>query len=102
MLDPYFVQVETAELADLTRALELLDSHADLNHRYRKMLDESRQLLAEPQIRLTQARGLAKRLMVLIKAAGPGFPDTLAADARETLSAGEAKANDLVFRPGEA
>jgi hypothetical protein len=102
VLDPYFVQVETSELADLTRALELLDSRADLNHRYRKMLDESRQLLTADQIRLTQARGLAKRLMVLIKAAGPDFPATLDDEAREILRAGEAKADDLVFRPEEA
>ncbi|WP_235877999.1 hypothetical protein [Saccharopolyspora karakumensis] len=101
MLDPYFVQVATSELADLTRALELLD-RADLNHRYRKMLDESRQLLTADQIRLTQARGLAKRLMVLIKAAGPDFPATLDDEAREILRAGEAKADDLVFRPEEA
>ncbi|WP_235874890.1 hypothetical protein [Saccharopolyspora aridisoli] len=99
MLDPYFVQVETSELADLTRALELLDSRADLNHRYRKMLDESRQLLTADQIRLTQARGLAKRLMVLIKAAGPDFPGTLEHESREILRAGETKADDLVFRP---
>ncbi|MEB3368686.1 hypothetical protein [Saccharopolyspora mangrovi] len=101
MLDPYHVQVETADLADLTRALQLLDTRADLNDRYRKMLHESLAMLAEPQIRLTQARGLAKRLMVLIKAAGPDFPATLTADARETLAAGEAKADDLVFRPEE-
>ncbi|TDD89649.1 hypothetical protein E1202_10195 [Saccharopolyspora karakumensis] len=101
VLDPYFVQVATSELADLTRALELLD-RADLNHRYRKMLDESRQLLTADQIRLTQARGLAKRLMVLIKAAGPDFPATLDDEAREILRAGEAKADDLVFRPEEA
>ncbi|GAB3676482.1 hypothetical protein [Saccharopolyspora tripterygii] len=102
MQDPYFVQVDTAELADLTRALELLDAEAPLNHRYRKMLTESREQLAAPQIRLTQARGLAKRLMVLIKAAGPEFPGTLTADALDTLKAGEAQANDLVFRPEEA
>ena len=102
MQDPYFVQVNTADLADLTRALELLDAEAPLNDRYRKMLTESRDLLAAPQIRLTQARGLATRLMVLINAAGPDFPGTLGEDGVETLNAGKTQADDLVFRPEEA
>ncbi|SFS44838.1 hypothetical protein [Saccharopolyspora flava] len=101
MPDPYHVQVATTDLEDLARALELLDARADLNDRYRKMLHESQALLNEPQIRLTQARGLAKRLMVLIKAAGPDFPDTLGRQERDTLTAGTEKADDLVFRPEE-
>ncbi|MDI2029096.1 hypothetical protein QFW96_10770 [Saccharopolyspora sp. TS4A08] len=101
MPDPYHVQVPTEDLADLTRALELLDSRADLNDRYRAMLQESLALLTQPQIRLTQARGLAKRLMVLIKAAGPDFPDALDETSRNTLTAGRSKADDLVFHPEE-
>ncbi|RRO13011.1 hypothetical protein EIL87_25470 [Saccharopolyspora rhizosphaerae] len=101
MLDPYHVQVDTTDLAELTRALQLLDTHADLNDRYRKMLHESLAQLAEPQIRLTQARGLAKRLMVLLKAAGPDLEADLPPEARVTLEAGRAQADDLVFRPDD-
>lgn len=101
MADPYSAQIATSDLAELDRALELLGEHADLNHRYRKMLDESRELLAQPQIRLTQARGLAKRLMVLIKAAGEDLPEQLPADTRAELDAGRRRADSLVFHPEE-
>ena len=97
MADPYFVQIATSDLAELDRTLELLGEHADLNHRYRKMLDESRELLAQPEIRLTQARGLAKRLLVLVKAAGPTFRDDLDEPSRRALEAGLTQANTLIF-----
>jgi hypothetical protein len=100
--DPYFVLVSTAELADLTSALAVVDSHAELNHRYRKLIADSRQTLADREIRLTQARGLAKRLMVLVKAAGPTFRDELPDAARAALDSGLAQANALVFHPEEA
>ncbi|MFC7341660.1 hypothetical protein [Saccharopolyspora griseoalba] len=101
MADPYFVQIATSDLAELDRALELLGERADLNHRYRKMLDESRDQLAQPEIRLTQARGLAKRLMVLLKAAGADFPETLPETLRAELDAGRRRADSLVFHPEE-
>ncbi|PKW12955.1 hypothetical protein [Saccharopolyspora spinosa] len=101
MPDPYFVLVSTAELADLASALDVIDGHAELNHRYRKLIADSRQVLAADEIRLTQARGLAKRLMVLVKAAGPGFRDGLPEVARTALDVGLAQADALVFRPEE-
>nr|WP_228046570.1 hypothetical protein [Saccharopolyspora sp. HNM0983] len=78
----------------LARALRALDEHAELNHRYRAMLTESRELLAAPEIRLTQARGLAKRLVVLCRAAGPvaEFP----AHAADALRAGQQQAESLI------
>ncbi|MDA3624952.1 hypothetical protein OU415_05860 [Saccharopolyspora sp. WRP15-2] len=101
MLDPYFVQVNTAELADLGRAFDVIDRHAEINDRYRAMLAASQQVLAADEIRLTQARGLAKRLMVLVKAAGPGFRDSLPAEARTALDAGSAQASALVLDLGQ-
>jgi hypothetical protein len=99
--DPYFVLVSTAELADLAGALNVVDGHAELNHRYRKLIADSRQTLAGREIRLTQARGLAKRLMVLVKAAGPNFHDELPDKPRAALDAGLAQANALIFHPEE-
>ncbi|GAA2330160.1 hypothetical protein GCM10009854_01190 [Saccharopolyspora halophila] len=101
MEDPYYVQIATSDLAELARALEILDEHADLNHRYRKMLDESRQMLSADEVRLTQARGLAKRLMVLLKAAGQEFPDALNGELRTALDAARDRADSLVFHPEE-
>lgn len=102
MPDPYFVQVSTAELADLGRAFDVVDQHAELDHRYRKMLADSQRTLTATEIRLTQARGLAKRLLVLIKAAGPDFPAALPAAARAALDAGSAQANALIFDAAQA
>lgn len=101
MEDPYYIQIATSDLAELARALEILDEHSDLNHRYRKMLDESRQMLTADEVRLTQARGLAKRLMVLLKAAGEEFPDSLSEDLRTALDAARERADSLVFHPEE-
>lgn len=100
MSDPYFVRVATGDLAELADAFDVVDEHAELNHRYRKLIAESRQVLAGDEIRLTQARGLAKRLMVLVKAAGPGFREDLPEPARQALDVGLAQADALVF--GEA
>ncbi|KAA5833371.1 hypothetical protein ABT337_19655 [Saccharopolyspora hirsuta] len=99
MPDPYFVQVSTAELADLRRALEVVDQHAELDHRYRRMLADSQRTLTAEEIRLTQARGLAKRLLVLVKAAGPDFRSTLPAAAQAALDTGSAQANALIYDP---
>ncbi|MBB5154701.1 hypothetical protein [Saccharopolyspora phatthalungensis] len=101
MRDPYLVLVSTAELADLASALEVVNGHAELNHRYRKLIAESRQTLATDEVRLTQARGLAKRLMVLVKAAGPTFREELPEAVRAELEAGLSQANTLVFHPEE-
>ncbi|MCI2417071.1 hypothetical protein MOQ72_06515 [Saccharopolyspora sp. K220] len=99
MVDPYSVLVSTAELADLASALDVVDGHGDLNDRYRKLIADSRRTLAADEIRLTQARGLAKRLMVLVKAAGPNFREALPDEARAELDRGLAQANELVLRP---
>ncbi|GAA2809838.1 hypothetical protein [Saccharopolyspora taberi] len=95
MQDPYFVQVATGELADLLGALDVV-AGADLNDRYRKLITDSRRALEAEQIRLTQARGIAKRLMVLVKAAGPDFRDGLDEPARRALDAGLTQADSLV------
>lgn len=95
--DPYQVQVATTRLSRLAGALDVVDAHADLNHRYRRLITDSRQSLAAEEIRLTQARGIAKKLMVLVKAAGTGFADGLDAADREALEAGLAQADELVY-----
>nr|WP_246330676.1 hypothetical protein [Saccharopolyspora hordei] len=82
------------------RALAVVDQHAELNHRYRKVLADSQRVLTAPEIRLTQARGLAKRLMVLLKAAGPDFRSRLPEAARTALDAGSAQATALVHDDG--
>ncbi|MGP4015259.1 hypothetical protein [Saccharopolyspora sp. 5N708] len=99
MADPYFVLISTSELADLASALDVVDGHADLGDRYRKLIADSRRTMADDEIRLTQARGLAKRLMVLVKAAGPNFREELPDAARAELDRGLAQANALVFHP---
>ncbi|CAM06045.1 hypothetical protein A8924_7243 [Saccharopolyspora erythraea NRRL 2338] len=98
MGDPYFVLVETSELGGLVGALDVVDERAELNHRYRKLIADSRQVLEGPRVRLTQARGIAKRLMVLVKAAGPGFADGLGERERAALEEGLAQAESLVQR----
>lgn len=97
MSDPYFVPVATAELTRLSSALDVLDQHAQLNHRYRKLITDSREILAAERIRLTQARGIAKKLMVLVKAAGPDFRTILNASDREALEAGLTQADELIY-----
>ncbi|KEI45256.1 hypothetical protein [Saccharopolyspora rectivirgula] len=97
MSDPYQVQIRTSELTGLAAALDVVAEHAELNHRYHKLIDDSRRALAAEEVRLTQARGIAKRLMVLVKAAGPNFADTLPEQSRQALNDGLMRANDLVF-----
>lgn len=94
MPDPYTTQVDTRRLEPLAEALRALDEHAELNHRYRKMLTETRELLTAPEIRLTQARGAAKRLVVLCRAAGP--VDEFPAYAADALRAGQEQADELI------
>ncbi|MBA8827066.1 hypothetical protein FHX42_004450 [Saccharopolyspora lacisalsi] len=95
--DPYFVRVTTAELSRLAEALNVVDEHAELNHRYRKLIHDSRQQLDAEEVRLTQARGMAKKLMVLVRAAGQGFRDDLGAAERASLDAGLSQADELVY-----
>ncbi|GAA0504924.1 hypothetical protein GCM10011581_33350 [Saccharopolyspora subtropica] len=97
MEDPYRTQIATAELQELAGALAVVAAHADLNHRYRKLITDSQRLLATPRIRLTQARGIAKKLMVLAKAAGPDFRAHLPAPAAAEFAAGMSRADALVF-----
>jgi hypothetical protein len=95
VLDPY-APVATVGLSHLAKALDVLSVHADLNHRYRKLMHDSRQVLGGEEIRRTQARGIAKKLLVLAKAAGPDFRAGLPATDRDLLDAGLAQANELI------
>lgn len=94
--DPYHVRVPTADLSRLAEALTVVDEHAELNHRYRKLIHDSRQQLAADDVRLTQARGMAKKLMVLVRASGQDFREGLTAADRDVLDAGLAQADELV------
>lgn len=98
MSDPYHVHLATTDLSRLGPALDVLDRHAELNHRYRKLIEDSRQALAADEVRLTQARGIAKKLLVLVKASGPEFRDALGGSAREALDAGLAQADNLLHQ----
>lgn len=91
-------QVPTSELSRLAAALDVVDARAELNHRYRRLITDSREALAAPRVRLTQARGLAKKLMVLVKAAGPEFRDGLPAAEQVAVRDGLAQADELVYR----
>lgn len=99
--DPYTTLVDTRRLGPLAEALRALDEHAELNHRYRTMLTETRELLTAPEIRLTQARGVAKRLVVLSRAAGSA--DELPAHAADAVRAGRVQADALIndAQPGD-
>lgn len=88
--------IATSGLSDLAQALRIVDSGAELGHRYRKLLDDARRVLDNTEIRVTQARGIAKKLLVLTKAAGPDFLAGLTAPERERLDAGLAQAHDLI------
>ena len=77
--------------------MRVLDQHAELNRRYRKLVDESQQQLAADEVRLTQARGMAKKLMVLVKAAGEDMRGQLSTAERDALDAGMTQANELVY-----
>ncbi len=94
--DPHEVRVATAELSRLANALAVVDQHAELNQRYRKLIRDSGQVLAGSDIRLTQARGIAKKLLVLVKAAGPDFRTTLAPAEVEVLDVGLSQADELI------
>lgn len=95
--DPYHVRMPTAELSRIAEALTVVDRHAELNHRYRALIHDSRKLLADEDVRLTQARGMAKKLMVLVRAAGTNFREDLAPQDNEVLGAGLAQADELVY-----
>ncbi|WP_019852762.1 hypothetical protein [Actinopolyspora mortivallis] len=96
--DPYFVRVPTERLSPLARALDVVDRHAEINDRYRALIHDSRRLLAQTDVRLTQARGMGKKLMVLVRrGAGEGFRESLPQREREELDAGLRQADDLVY-----
>lgn len=97
MSDPYEEAVATSELARLANALDVVDRRAELNHRYRKLIHDSRALLAQQQVRLTQARGIAKKLMVLVRAAGSDFREQLDEQRARAIDDGLAQANELVY-----
>ncbi|UUV28651.1 hypothetical protein NQK81_28170 [Amycolatopsis roodepoortensis] len=99
MADPYLDSVYTSELAALAHAIEIVDDHADLNSRYRGLIDDSRVSLGSGRLRLTQARGLAKRLVVLARAAGTDMRAQLTKTERDALDAGLAQAAVLIRIP---
>lgn len=88
----------TNELSRLAVALDVVDARAELNHRYRRLITDSRAALEGSQVRLTQARGIAKKLMVLVKAAGPEFVDGLPEAERTAVRDGLAQADVLIYR----
>ncbi|SDP88267.1 hypothetical protein SAMN04487905_111181 [Actinopolyspora xinjiangensis] len=98
--DPYRLRVPTDRLSRLAEALEVVDRHAEINHRYRKLIHDSREMLAAEDVRLTQARGMGKKLMVLVRAAGPDFREELEPEQRRSLDAGLAQADELVHGGG--
>lgn len=95
--DPYSTIIATSDLEPLAAAMKVVDEHAEFNHRYRRMLGDSRQLLAAEEIRLTQARGLAKKLLVLVRAAGAQMRAELDTGESEAIDSGLARANELIY-----
>lgn len=93
--DPYHVLVATSGLARLSGALDVVE-RADFNDRYRKLISDSRELLGQERIRLTQARGIAKKLMVLSRRAGEDFHAGLDGPSTAQLRAGLDQADELV------
>ena len=87
-------------LGRLAGALDVVDQYAELNHRYRKLIRDSREVLGAEGIRLTQPRGMAKRLMVLVKAAGPQLPAGSGRRQRDVLQDGLEQADELVYGTG--
>lgn len=94
--DPYFELVPTAELSRLAAAMGVVDSRADLGAR-RRLVDDSQRQLAAEEVRLTQARGIAKKLMVLVKACDDQLRGKLTDAERDALDAGLEQANELVY-----
>ncbi|SDJ79677.1 hypothetical protein SAMN04487820_102136 [Actinopolyspora mzabensis] len=84
-------------MSPLAEAFEVVDRHAEINHRYRKLIHDSREMLAATDVRLTQARGMGKKLMVLVRAAGPDFRERLSPEQLRLLDAGLRQADDLVY-----
>lgn len=97
--DPYYELVATTELDRLAAAMRLVEQYNELNHRYQRLIAESRRQLDSERVRLTQARGMAKKLMVLTKASGDDLRDKLDPTQRDTLDAGLAQADELVYGP---
>ena len=95
MTDPYYVLVATSELGRLSGALDVVE-RADFNERYRRLISDSREQLAQQEIRLTQARGIAKKLMVLSRRAGEDFHARLDEPSSAQLRAGLDQADELV------
>ncbi|MGH3434998.1 MAG: hypothetical protein ACRDRN_00860 [Sciscionella sp.] len=98
MPDPYCTEVATSGLTRLSSALDVVAQHANLNDRYRRLIDDSQRMLGTEQIRLTQARGIAKKLVVLHRAAGPQLRAELTDIDRDALNAGLAQADELIYR----
>lgn len=88
--------IATSGLVPLSSALRVLEARAELNHRYRRLIDESLATLSAGHIRRTQARGVAKKVVVLARTAGPGLRSTLAVAERDALDAGVAQAEELI------
>ncbi|SDU66440.1 hypothetical protein SAMN04489733_7941 [Amycolatopsis keratiniphila] len=80
----------------MAHAITMVEDHADLNHRYQALIDDSHVVLSSDQIRLTQARGLAKRLVVLVKAADTELQAELTKTQRDVIDAGLSQADALI------
>ncbi|SNR55705.1 hypothetical protein SAMN06265360_1109 [Haloechinothrix alba] len=105
MTDPSDAGIPTEQLTAVSGALDLLDRHAELNHRYRKLITESQRELATDRVRLTLARGIAKRLIVLIRAAGPQLRAELDEREQRVLDEALAHAEELAYNtnnPGQS
>jgi len=94
----YLELVPTSELSRISTAMELMDRHVDLGPRYHKLITESRQQLTGTEVRLTQARGIAKKLMVLAKASGDDLRNRLSDTENSTLDAALEQADELVYQ----
>lgn len=94
--DPYFQHVAMADLSRLAAAMQLVAHRADLGARQR-LVDDSQHQLAAEQIRLTQARGIAKKLMVIVNACGDDLRGKLTDVEERTLDDGLSQATELVF-----
>ncbi|AUS77679.1 hypothetical protein C1701_04080 [Actinoalloteichus sp. AHMU CJ021] len=80
---------ETPDLSPLETAMELLDRHATLNDRYRRLIADARPVFVDPAPRGSQVRGVAKKLIVLVRAARAELDRVLAPEQVAAVERGE-------------
>lgn len=76
--------------------MELLDRHATLNDRYRRLVSDARPVFVEPAPRTSQVRGVAKKLIVLVRAARGELDRVLTPDQVAAVERGERVAWSLL------